>query len=277
MHVYICADIEGVAGVVSPAQTVQRGFEYEQARVWMTGEVVAACEGAFAAGAEQITVSDSHGNGQNLLLDRIPQAVRVVRNWPRPLGMMQGVQQPGVTAAILLGHHTGAHHRDGVLAHTMSGQLIGEVRVNDMPMSETQLNAAVAAHFGVPIVLATGDDAYCAHVAEALGNHMPSVTTKTATGRYSADTLTPAASCDAIRAATEAALQAPLPALSAQPETPLRLEIRFQRHLPAELLAFLPGFEHLHSTVMAVELADMPSLIRVMNFISAVRFDEQIP
>ncbi|MEM0955470.1 MAG: M55 family metallopeptidase [Pseudomonadota bacterium] len=277
MHVYICADIEGVAGVVSPAQTVQKGFEYEQARVWMTDEVIAACEGAFAAGAQHVTVSDSHGNGQNLLLDRLPASVRVVRNWPRPLGMMQGVEQDDVSAAILLGHHTGAHHRDGVLAHTISGLLIAEVRVNGKPMSETQLNAALAAHFSVPVVLATGDEDYCQHVAEALGTEVHTVATKSATGRYSANTLTPAASCNAIRQVAETALQASPPVVSPVERGPLRLEVQFQRHLPAELLAFLPGFEHLHSTVVASELPDMPSLTRVLNFISAVRFDEQIP
>ncbi|MEM9705834.1 MAG: M55 family metallopeptidase [Pseudomonadota bacterium] len=144
MKIYISADIEGVAGVVSPAQTVQTGFEYETARRWMTSEVRAACEGAVAAGADGVIVSDSHGNGQSLLLDGLPDDVEVVRNWPRPLGMMQGVDLPEVAGAFLLGYHTGAHHAAGVLAHTSNGLLFSQIRLNGEPASETPISASIA-------------------------------------------------------------------------------------------------------------------------------------
>ena len=82
---YISADIEGIAGVVNVNQCIPGQFEFEQAREWMTAEVVAACDAAFASGIDEIVVSDSHGNGQNLLLDKMPENVQVVRSWPRPL------------------------------------------------------------------------------------------------------------------------------------------------------------------------------------------------
>ena len=65
-RLYISADIEGVAGVVTNEQTTIAGFEYQQAREWMTAEVNAACAAAFAHGIDEIVVSDSHGQGQNL-------------------------------------------------------------------------------------------------------------------------------------------------------------------------------------------------------------------
>ncbi|MEM9255163.1 MAG: M55 family metallopeptidase [Pseudomonadota bacterium] len=277
MHIYISADIEGVAGVVSPAQTVASGFEYERARQWMTSEVVAACEGAMAGGATSVTVSDSHGNGQNLLIDQFPETVRIVRNWPRPLGMMEGVEQPDTAGAFLVGYHTGAHHADGVLAHTISGRLIAGLRINGEASTETEFSAAMAAHFGVPVLLATGDDRFVSHAKECLTPGAVTVSTKRATGRYSADSSTPAASCAAIRhAAEEAVLRLPL-----EPEKPLAgpidLEIQFQRHLPAELLAFLPGFERRGATALAITVQDIPAASRVLAFISAVQFDEQLP
>ncbi len=59
----------------------------------MTGEVSAACEAALAAGADEIAVSNSHGNGQSLLVEKLPQEkVTLVRSWPRPMFMMQGIE-----------------------------------------------------------------------------------------------------------------------------------------------------------------------------------------
>ena len=87
LSIYICADMEGIAGVVSQEQLGPPGFEYERFREFMTGEVNAAIEGATAAGATRIVVSDSHGNAQSLLIEKFPDTVRVLRSFPRPLDM----------------------------------------------------------------------------------------------------------------------------------------------------------------------------------------------
>ena len=57
MRVYISADIEGVAGVVSPAQCQAGHAEHEKARLLMTHEVNAVIEGLLEGGATA-TVSD---------------------------------------------------------------------------------------------------------------------------------------------------------------------------------------------------------------------------
>jgi hypothetical protein len=93
VKVYISADMEGIGGVVTGEQLGTSGFEYQRFREFMTEEVLAAIRGARAGGATEILVSDSHGNGQNLLIDRLPDDVQVVRSWPRPLGMMEGVDE----------------------------------------------------------------------------------------------------------------------------------------------------------------------------------------
>ena len=84
LKIYISADMEGVTGAVSSAQLGPGGFEYQRFRKFLTEEVIAAIEGAREAGADQILVSDSHGNGQNLLIDELPEDVQVVRSFPRP-------------------------------------------------------------------------------------------------------------------------------------------------------------------------------------------------
>ena len=93
MKIYISADMEGVAGVVTDAQLGPEGFEYQRFREFMTAEVVAAIDAARMAGATEILVSDSHGNGQNLLIEKLPDDVMIVRSWPRELGMMEGIDE----------------------------------------------------------------------------------------------------------------------------------------------------------------------------------------
>src|SRR5215469_11510561 len=83
LKVFISVDMEGVAGVVTGDQLGPQGFEYERFRRFMTNEAVAAIEGARAAGATDFVVSDSHGNGESLLVERFPNYVTLVRAWPR--------------------------------------------------------------------------------------------------------------------------------------------------------------------------------------------------
>jgi D-amino peptidase len=79
----------------------------------MTAEVNAAIEGAREEGATEVVVSDSHGTGLNLLMDELPQDIQLVRSWPRPLGMMKGIDE-SVSAAIFLGYHASVGNTDGV-------------------------------------------------------------------------------------------------------------------------------------------------------------------
>src|SRR5687767_1850607 len=93
LKVFISADMEGITGVVQPAQLGPAGFEYGRSREWMTAEVNAAIAGAREAGATDFVIADSHGNAQNLLIDQLPPTVRVVRGFPRPLSMMHGIDE----------------------------------------------------------------------------------------------------------------------------------------------------------------------------------------
>jgi D-amino peptidase len=88
LKVLISVDMEGITGVVTSDQLGPNGFEYSRFREFMTAEALAAVEAAKESGATEVLVVDSHGNGLNLLIERFPADVRIVRSWPRPLGMM---------------------------------------------------------------------------------------------------------------------------------------------------------------------------------------------
>src|SRR5689334_17514079 len=113
--IYISVDMEGVAGVVTNDQLGPGSFEYERFREFMTAETVAAVNAAKSAGAAEIVVSDSHGNGENLLIEKFPAGVRIVRSWPRHLGMMAGIDNT-FDAAIFIGYHASTNNLRGVRA-----------------------------------------------------------------------------------------------------------------------------------------------------------------
>ena len=200
LKVYISADMEGITGVASADQLSPAGFEYSKAREWMTAEVLAAIQGAREAGATEFVVSDSHGNGQSLLLERFPTDIPVtlVRSFPRPLGMMEGIDS-SFAAVIFIGYHAATTSTTGVRAHTMSSALLTRISLNGTAQSEAGINAAIAAHFGVPVVMITGDDAIVNETKQRLGN-LEGVAVKRAIGFHSVATMMPEAAQAQIRA-----------------------------------------------------------------------------
>ena len=72
MKVFISADIEGTAGIAHWNEADRTHPDWAEFRALMTGEVVAACEGARAAGATEVVIKDAHDSGRNLLHDRLP-------------------------------------------------------------------------------------------------------------------------------------------------------------------------------------------------------------
>src|SRR6185295_9037856 len=169
MKIYISADMEGVVGVVTNEQLGPQGFEYQRFREFMTQEVNAAIEGAVAAGATEIVISDSHGNGQNLLIEKLPSNVLLVRSFPRPLEMMEGIDST-FAGAIFIGYHSATTSMAGVRAHTISSARLTDVKLNNSSVSEAALNAAIAGHFNVPIIMISGDDVVVKETTELLGD-----------------------------------------------------------------------------------------------------------
>ncbi|MFP5379392.1 MAG: M55 family metallopeptidase, partial [Vicinamibacteria bacterium] len=192
LKVHISVDMEGVAGAVTGSQMGPAGFEYGRFREFMTNEALAAVNAAKAAGATEIVVADSHGNGENLLIDRFPPDIRIVRSWPRPLGMQGGLDDT-FDAAILIGYHSSTNNTAGVRAHTFSSATLTRVALNGVEITEGAWGAAIAGHFNVPVVMMSGDDAAIAEVRKVVGP-IEGAETKRHLSFHSAITITPEAS-----------------------------------------------------------------------------------
>ncbi len=263
--IYISADMEGVVGVVTGDQLGPSGFEYQRFRGFMTQEVNTAIEAAFEGGATEVVVSDSHGNGENLLLEQLPDNVVVIRSWPRPLSMMEGIDA-SFDGVIFLGYHTSTTNTRGVRAHTLSSARLTAVRLNGQAMAEAGINAAIAGHFGVPIILVTGDDAIVEETTALLGD-VEGAVVKWALGFHSAKTLTPEAAYAVIREKAKAAMARIQDFKPYRLDGPIQLEVSFKNDRPVEVLAYLPIVERIDAHTIRFVGKDMIEVSKFLSFI----------
>lgn len=238
MKVFISADMEGISGIVHPDQTDSKHKEYDRARQLMTDEVNAAIAGAVAGGATEVVVNDSHGGMTNILLEHLLAPAHLISGSPKPLSMMQGIDE-GADVAFFVGYHAQAGTLHGILEHTYSSSTVWQVTLNGQPVGETGLNAALAGHYGVPVVLVTGDQAVCQEARNLLGPHVETVPVKRSYGRTAARCLPTAQAHQAIREAAQRAVTvtgAPLviPA-------PVTVAVDLVKTTQADAAALLPG------------------------------------
>ena len=273
LKIYISADMEGVVGAVTGEQLAPGGFEYERFRQFMTNEVNAAIDAARAAGATEFLVSDSHGNGQNLLIEELPDDVMVVRSWPRPLGMMEGIDET-FDGVIFTGYHASTANTRGVRAHTMSSANITGLRLNDIEMTEGSMNAAIAGHFGVPVILVPGDDAAVAENQVIIGN-IEGAVVKWSNGFHSATPLTPEAAYEEIRVRTNSAISRIEDFEPYVLDTPITLELSLKHYMPVETLAYLPNVEKVNSHTIRFIGEDMVEISRFLRVATGYSIDLQ--
>ncbi len=156
MKVFLSSDMEGVAGIVSWPQVLGPGPEYERGRALLLAEVNAAIDGAVEGGATEVVVNDSHWTMQNLDPAELHADATYVSGTHKPLYMMQGLDET-FDAAFFVAYHGSIDGPASVLSHTYNPRAVSSVRLDGAPAGEAGINALVAAAFGVPVALVTGD------------------------------------------------------------------------------------------------------------------------
>lgn len=269
MNVYISCDMEGVAGVCSWQQVDARKYtpEYFIYQKHMTAEVRAAIDGARDAGATGMLVNDSHGPMRNLILDELPDDVRIVFGNRKPLSMVQDMSGE-FGGVFFTGYHGAIGDANATLCHTYTPSVVFEVRMNGIRCSEATLNAAIAGHYGVPVLLITGDRV----TVEGAKAQMPwifGVVVKESIGNFAVNSMSPQAAQDAIRAGAAEAIRN---AKNAKPfvfESPITMELDVARVEQADLIELIPGFERSGSRQVRFTHPDYPTVFRA--FVAAFR------
>jgi D-amino peptidase len=270
LKIFISADMEGVGGVSTwDIQAGPKGREYKKFSELMTKEVNAAIAGAFDAGATEILVADSHWDAQNIDVELLDRRARLIRAWPRPLGMMQGIDAT-FDAAVLVGYHASEGKPQAILAHTMSGRRVLQIKLNGTPVPEAGLNAAIAGEFGVPVVAISGDQAIAEEARRLLGP-LETVVVKRASGFYSATMLHPEEARKRIREGVKRAIERRGEVRPYKLDHPVKLEITFKQVVTAEILSYLPGVERVAGNAIVFTARDALEASRFLSVALSIR------
>jgi len=264
MKVYISADIEGVTGATHRDETILSKTGYSELREQMTAEVVAACEGALAAGASEVWVKDAHDSGRNLLAPRLPHPVRLIRGWSgHPFQMVQELDR-GFGALVMIGYHSRAGAGTSPLAHTMTGE-VAHLRINDRFASEFLLHGYAGATVGVPVAFVSGDQGLCQEIA-AINPAIRTVAVQEGIGASSLS-IHPEVATGRIREGVQKALSGDLSACQLPLPDRFELEVCFRSAAAAYRAGFFPGFRQVDATTICLETPDYFEVLRALLFI----------
>ncbi|HYK54160.1 MAG TPA: M55 family metallopeptidase [Candidatus Eremiobacteraceae bacterium] len=260
--IFASVDLEGCATLVHWDEVrPSADAAYQRSRRLMTSEVDAALRGAFAAGASNAFVNDSHSVMRNLLLDELDPRVKVVSGRLKPQFMLQGIE--GCDAAFFIGYHGAIGDANAVMGHTYSPRIIFECRFNGEPVGETTINAALAGHFGVPVALVSADRT----TLEEVRRNLPwavTVETKESIGYYSADGLSPAVVRELLEEAGALAVKRLPEMRTFSLASPTKMEIDTIRTSQADMLELVPGMTRTASRTVAFSADNFAEIYRAL-------------
>lgn len=261
MKFFISVDMEGITGLPDHTFVDSNKHNYERARRIMTNEANAIIEGLLKKGATDILVNDSHSKMNNLLVEELNPEAMLITGGVKPYSMVQSLDE-SFDGAIFAGYHSRAG-QPGVMSHSMIFG-VRNMYINDVEVGELGLNAYVAGHFGVPVIMVAGDDGACRE-AEALIPNITTVAVKESITRQAVKTMHPTKShallTDQVQKAVDNRhLVKPL----VPPKNPT-LRIEFANYGQAEWAAIMPGCEiEPGTTIVKFEAKDILEAYRAM-------------
>src|SRR6478752_9578520 len=189
--IFLITDAEGVGGVCRQDQTDPKDQEMRQL---LTGEINAAVDGFLAGGADEVIVWDGHDGSQTLSTLTIHPKAKLVMG---ALGSSM-LMERHFSAVAYVGQHSKANIRGGIMAHSYNSLGIQNMLLNGKPVGEIDVIAAMAGHFGTPVIMLSGDQAAANELHEIVPGAELAVV-KEGVGRYTCISLSAPAARELIR------------------------------------------------------------------------------
>ena len=253
MRIYIHTDLEGVTGILRADQVPSKGEEFGGSCEKLMLDVNAAVAGAFDGGATDVTVLDSHGGGGNFLLDRLDERAE---NDTKPNGRWWGILDEGYDGTLFIGAHAMAGTINAFLDHTQSSASWFNYYLNGRRCGELAQWAAVAGHFGVPLLMVSGDEAACAE-ARAFFRPIETAAVKQGLGRNAAIGYPPEEAREGIRQAARRAMALVGKARPFRPIAPMEVRLEMYRSdMCDEMVEKWPAAERLDARTIRRVTAD---------------------
>jgi D-amino peptidase len=241
MRIYIHTDMEGLAGVDTIEILQRNDPRRREADEALMADLNAAVAGAFEGGATHVTVLDSHGGGGNFILELLD---RRAENDPKTNRKWWGKLDAGFDGTFFIGAHAMAGTQNGFLDHTQSSMSWYNYKVNGRRMGELAQWAMVAGHFGVPMLMVSGDEAACVEARQFFAP-LETATVKRGVGRNRAELVPVKEARERIRAAARQAMALAGKAKPFRPAMPAEVILELYRSDFADDVAGRPGVERL--------------------------------
>ena len=172
---------------------------------------------------------------------------------------MQGLDA-SFGAVLFVSYHGSVGTAAG-LSHTYNPRAVIEARINGAVTGEAGINALVAAHYGVPVVLVTGDRCACEETAALIPGVHTAVVKEHVT-RLAAHSLHPTRARALIRSAAQRAVAA---AAAGQPppfRAPVTLEVSVRTTDIAEAATWVRGVDRAGPRELRIEGSDLLAVYR---------------
>ena len=223
--IYIHTDLEGISGIDRGEMIQEDSPDHRFCIERLMADTNAAVDGAFLGGADHVTVLDSHGGGGNFdlsLLDKRAEFdVKPNKKW-------WGIVDESYFGTFFIGAHAMAGTLNGFLDHTQDSTRIYNYRVNGRRMGELAQWAMVCAHYGVPLIMMSGDTAAVSEAAQFFAG-IETVSVKTGVSRTRANLIPAGKAEELIRQAAKRAVEKSDRIKPFKPLLPMEIKIEYTR------------------------------------------------
>lgn len=240
MKIWICTDMEGLAGVDREGHFSRRGdmSEYRHGREQLTADLNAATAGCFDAGASEVIALDGHGanRGRGFIREELDPRIKVIGISKESPKRLEGLDE-SVTGVMMIGQHAMAGTAGAFFPHTQIPGKVEKYSINGVVCGEMGQLAAYAGYFGVPLIYASGDEALCEETWNRFP-HAASTPTKKECRLYPAEEVRRRMRADAARAIRKADRRDAF-----KVEEPVEISVLWADVDSADRIAAVPGVE----------------------------------
>ncbi len=241
MKIYIHTDLEGISGIDCIEMMSKSDPRHQFARERLMADLNAAIEGVFEGGATEVMVVDRHGGANNFIPELLDKRVTVDHKLN---DLWTGALDETFDGTIIIGAHAMAGTMNAFLDHTQSSLKGFNYYINGKRTGEIGQWATMCAHFKVPVLMVSGDEAACAEARAFLGP-VETAVVKRAIGRNRAECVDLAEAERRIREAAKRAMSLVGKAKLYTPILPMEIIEEYTRTDYADAVADKPGVERL--------------------------------
>ena len=265
MKAYISVDMEGLAYVNHWDEVDKSKEDYKYFAEEMTKEVVAVCEAINEKYTNaEIYVRDAHWEARNIIPDKLPDNVKLIRGWAETPESMVDCLDSTFDCAIFIGYHIGGHSNKHPLSHTIDSDKISYIKINGEYVSEFDIYGLICSYYNVPVIFVSGDEALCTYI----NNKYPSISTLSTikgVGNATISLLSSNNICKQIKECVSKRLDVGAFNKMQIPKT-TTMEIRFSEHKYAFAMSYYPNAKVVDDYIISYTSTNFYDVIKFKYF-----------